>query len=152
MFDIEYGTAFPGLQLRSSSCPILTIAGGYLDMSGRNIGGNKKSKYVGGIYDSPNSEQSFKTGLGEITIAPSVGWSWTRSSRPSGNEEELLQTRVESTNIKLGAVIPLYSRARVTVNKRGESNSPNEPVKVFTSSGSVNGYAIISSISVWLGI
>lgn len=152
MFDVEYGTAFPRLKLRSGSRPILTIAGGHMDISGRNIGGNKKSKYVAGNYNSTDSEQSFKTGLGQIPISPSVGWSWTQASRPIGNQEDLLQTRVESANVKFGAVIPLYSRARVTVNKRGESSKPDKQVKGLTSSGPVNGYAMVSSISVWQGI
>lgn len=152
MFDIEYGAAFPGLQLRSGSCPILSIAGGYLDISGRNIGGNKKSQYDLKVSDSDGLEQDFRTSLGELTVTPSVGWSWTRPSRPTGNEEELLQTRVESSSIKLGAIVPLYSRARVSVSKKAEAVGPNEPLQRITRAGSVRGYALFSSITIWLGI
>lgn len=152
MFDIEYGAAFPGLQLRGGSCPILSIAGGYLDISGRNIGGNKKSEYGLKVSDSDGLEQDFKTSLGELTVTPSIGWSWTRPSRPTGNEEELLQTRVESSSIKLGAIVPLYSRARVRVSKKAEAVGPNEPLQRKTRTGSVRGYALFSSITIWLGI
>lgn len=152
MFDIEYGAAFPRLQLRSGSCAILSIAGGYLDMSGRNIGGNKKSQYGLKAKNSDSLEQDFKTGLGVLTMTPSIGWSWTRTARPTGNEEELLQTRVESSGIKLGALIPLYSRARVSVNKQSENAGQNERPSRLTSVGAVHGYALFTSLTIWLGI
>lgn len=152
MFDIEYGTAFPRLQLRSGSSPILSIAGGYLDMSGRNIGGNKKAQYDLKASNSDGLEQDFKTSLGELTVTPSIGWSWTRPSRPTGNEEELLQTRVESSSIKLGAIVPLYSRARVSVNKKPEAIGSNEELQRITRTGAVRGYALVSSMTIWLGI
>jgi hypothetical protein len=152
MFDIEYGAAFPGLRLRSGSSPILSIAGGYLDMSGRNIGGNKKYQYNLKASNSEGLEQDFRTNLGELTVTPSLGWSWTRPSRPTGNEEELLQTRVESSNIKLGAILPLYSRARVSVNKKPDNAGPNEQFQRITRSGALRGYSLFSSVTIWLGI
>ncbi len=152
MFDIEYGAAIPGLQLRSGSCPILSIAGGYLDISGRNIGGNKKSQYGLKASNADGLEQDFKTSLGELTVTPSIGWSWTRPSRPKGNEEELLQTRVESSLIKIGAILPLYSRSRVTVNRIRESAGSSAATERISSAGPAKGYAIFSSLTVWLGI
>jgi hypothetical protein len=152
MFDIEYGAAFPGLQLRGGSCPILSIAGGYLDISGRNIGGNKKSQYGLKVSDSDGLEQDFKTSLGELTVTPSIGWSWTRPSRPTGNEEELLQTRVESSIVKLGAILPLYSRSRVTVNRIRESAGSGMAADRISSTGPAKGFAIFSSLTIWLGI
>jgi hypothetical protein len=152
MFDIEYGAAFPGLQLRAGSCPILSIAGGYLDISGRNIGGNKKSQYGLKASDSDGLEQDFKTSLGELTVTPSIGWSWTRPSRPTGNEEELLQTRVESSIVKLGAILPLYSRSRVTVNRIRESAGSGMAADRISSTGPAKGFAIFSSLTIWLGI
>lgn len=152
MFDIEYGAAFPGLRLRSGSSPILSIAGGYLDMSGRNIGGNKKYQYNLKASNSEGLEQDFRTNLGELTVTPSIGWSWTRPSRPTGNEEELLQTRVESSTIKLGAILPLYSRSRVTVKRIRESAEPSAATDRISNAGPAKGFAIFSSLTVWLGI
>lgn len=152
MFDIEYGAAFPRLSLRSGSCPTLSLAGGYLDMSGRNIGGNKKSQYGLKANSSESLEQDFKTGLSQITISPSIGWSWTRPPRPTGNEEELLQTRVESSSVKLGAVLPLYAKSRVTVKRTRESAKPSEVAERFSISGPARGFAVFSSLTIWLGI
>jgi hypothetical protein len=152
MFDIEYGAAFPRLRLRSGSCPILSIAGGYLDISGRNIGGNKKSQYGLKASNSESLEQDFRTSLGELTVTPSIGWSWTRPARPAGNEEELLQTRVESSIVKLGAILPLYSRSRVTVNRIRESAESSATADRISSAGPAKGFAIFSSLTIWLGI
>lgn len=150
--DFEYGTAFPGTTLRSGSSPILSLAAGYMDLNGRNIGANRKNN--GNPNDRSNYylEQDFKAGFAAVTVTPSVGWSWTKSERPAGNEVELLTTRVESAYLRLGAIIPLYSRARVEVIKRSESDSITQTPKQYNSTGMIRGYSLQASTGVWLGI
>ena len=152
MFDLEYGTAFPGFKLRSGGGPILSLAGGYLDISGRNIGGNRNVDYENSDPSSLYSEKDFKLGIGELTITPAIGWSWTKPSRPTGNEMELQITRVESSMVKFGVIVPLYSRARITVTKRDKTSSFSEQPQQTTHSGQVKGYGIVTTVSVWLGV
>jgi hypothetical protein len=151
MLDVEYGTNFPGTSLWSKSSPILTLAGGYIDISGRNIGGNKKSQQI-----APNEslylEQDFKLGISELTLTPSLGWSWRRKPRPLSNEQKELDTRIEASTIKIGALIPLQSKARVTISQRSPTDSPTTPPQRRTTSGNAKGYAIVTSATIWLGI
>lgn len=151
-FDIEYGTAFPGTTLRSGSTPILAISAGYMDLNGRNIGGNRKN--TGNPNDNANYylEQDFKTGFGAVVVTPTIGWTWAKPARPSGNEPELLTTRVEAAFLRMGAMVPMYSRARVEVTKRSESDSITQRPHQFSSNGMMRGYSLIASTGVWLGI
>lgn len=150
--DIEYGTSFPGTELRQGSTPILFVAGGYMDLSGRNIGGNRK--FSGNPEDPSNYylEQSFKTGFGAIYLMPGIGWSWTKAPRPMGNEPELLMTRVESAYLKVSSTIPVYSRSRVEVIKRSSSEGLSQSPTLHTSTGMIRGYSLILSSGVWLGL
>lgn len=150
--DIEYGTSFPGTELRSGSTPILFVAAGYMDISGRNIGGNKK--YSGNPNDPSNYylEQSFKAGFGSVYIMPGAGWTWAKPERPDGNEPELLATRVESAYVKLSATVPLYSRSRVEVLKRTPQESLSQSPTLHSTTGMIRGYSMIITSGVWLGI
>lgn len=149
--DIEYGTAFPGSKLRSGSCPVLALAGGYLDLSGRNIGGNRHTR---GVLDNYSFyvEQDFKTSVREIFITPSIGWMWAKPPREISNIQSQLNTRIEATTIKLGAMIPLHSKSRISVTKRAASSNPSKPQESDTATGSAKGFALLGSVSVWLGI
>lgn len=150
--DIEYGTAFPGTSLRSGSAPILAINAGYLDLGGRNIGANKKSNSDPNDKSNYYLEQEFKASFGAVVVTPSIGWSWAKPERPKGNEAELLVTRVESSFLKLGLTVPVYSRSRVEVIKRADADGINQGPTRFTSTGMVRGYCIVASAGVWLGI
>ncbi len=150
--DIEYGSSFPGTSLRSGSSPFWAISTGYMDLNGRNIGGNRKNN---GDPDDPKNyylEQDFKTSFGAVIITPACGWQWAKAERPSGNEPELLVTRVESAYIRIGAAIPVYSRARVEVIKRESSDSISQSPTQHTTTGSIRGYSVIATTGVWLGI
>ena len=150
--DIEYGSAFPGTSLRSGSSPFWAIATGYLDLNGRNIGGNRKNN--GDPNDAKNYylEQDFKTNFGGVIVTPAVGWQWARAERPSGNEPELLTTRVESAYLRLGAMIPVYSRARIDVVKREQTDDLSQSPTQHTTTGTMRGYSMTLSTGVWLGI
>jgi hypothetical protein len=150
--DVEYGTAFPGTELRSGSTPILTVAAGYMDLSGRNIGGNRKTTGNPEDRDNYYLEQDFKAGFGTVYLMPGAGWSWTKPARPTGNEPELLVTRVESAYMKLSATIPVYSRARVEVTKRSSTDSLNQSPRLHSTSGMIRGYSLVLATGVWLGI
>lgn len=152
MVDVEYGTAFPGFDLRSGSSPILTLSAGYIDLSGKNIGGNKKTRQP---YEASNSvlvEQDFKTALSEVVLAPGIGWSWAKAARPVSNEQKMLTTRVEASILKLNAIVPVYSRARVIVSKSSINSTANETLKSVASTGHSSGYAFEMSLSLWLGV
>jgi hypothetical protein len=149
--DVEYGTSFPGTSLRSNSTPILTVAAGYMDISGRNIGGNKKSTGNPNNAENYYLEQDFKAEFGAIYVMPGAGWTWTKPARPTGNEPELLVTRVESAYLKLSTTIPVYSRARVEVMKRSTSDGLNQYSRLHTT-GMIRGYSLILGTGVWLGI
>jgi len=151
MLDIEYGAAFPGTDLRSGSGPTLSLAGGYLDLSGKNIGGNKQAR------DSTTNqtlylEQNFKVSVREFTVTPSIGWIWAKPSRPISNAQDQLNTRVEASLVKLGALIPLNSRSQVTITKRNPESGLSDPPERLTRSGSTRGFALVGSVSLWLGI
>jgi len=152
MLDVDYGTSFPGMSLRSGSVPILAIAAGYLDLNGRNIGGNRKAR---GNSNEPHNyyvDQDFRVSTGALVVTPTVGWSWVKSPRPTGSEPELLLTRLESAAIRIGIMIPVYSRARVDTHRRNEGQSLSiEPTKL-SSKGQLKGYAAIVTASLWLGI
>jgi hypothetical protein len=151
MLDMEYGAAFPGTNLRSGSGPILSLAGGYLDLSGKNIGGNKQAR-----DGTPNKtlylEQSFKASVREVTVTPSIGWIWAKPSRPISNAQDQLNTRVEASLVKLGALIPLNSRSQVAITKRNSESGLSEAPQRLTRSGSTKGFALVGSVSLWLGI
>lgn len=149
--DIEYGTAFPGSKLRSGSCPVLALAGGYLDLSGRNIGGNRHNRDV---LDNSlfHVEQDFKTSMREIFITPSIGWMWAQPQREISNMQSQLNTRIEATTVKLGAMIPLHSKSRISVTKRVASSNPAKPPEHDTATGNAKGFALLGSVSLWLGI
>jgi hypothetical protein len=151
MLDMEYGAAFPGTNLRSGSGPILALAGGYLDLSGKNIGGNKQAR-----DSTPNQtlylEQNFKVSVREVTVTPSIGWIWAKPSRPISNAQEQLNTRVEAYLLKLGALIPLNSRSQVAITKRNSESGLSEAPQRLTRSGSTKGFALVGSVSLWLGI
>lgn len=149
--DIEYGAAVPGSKLRSGSCPVLALAGGYLDLSGRNIGGNRRTRDV---LDNSSFyvEQDFKTSVSEIFIMPSIGWMWAKPQRQISNIQSQLNTRIEATTVKLGAIIPLHSKSRISVTKREASSSPAKPPEHDISTGSAKGFALLGSVSLWLGI
>lgn len=152
MIDIEYGSVFPGQNLRGTSAPILSISTGYMDLSGHNIGENRKNN--GNPNDSRNFylEQDFRIHFGSIFLSPGIGWAWTKSVRPEGNEPELLVTRVESAYTRLGITIPIYSRGQVEVTKRDEGDSLSQSPTKHTSTGHVTGYSLVASAGVWLGI
>ena len=152
MLDFDYGTSFPGTSLRSGSVPTLSIAAGYLDLNGRNIGGNRKG------YGNPSErqnfymDQDFRVSTGAIVVTPAIGWSWVKSARPTGSEPELLLTRLESAAINFGMMIPVYSRARVDTHRRTKEQSiTSEPTKQ-SSKGQLKGYAAVVTASLWLGI
>lgn len=151
MLDMEYGAAFPGTNLRSGSGPVLALAGGYFDLSGKNIGGNKQA-HSGSSEQTFYLEQNFKTAVREITFTPSIGWIWAKPARPVSNAQDQLNTRIEASLIKLGAVIPLQSRSQIAIIKRTPESGLSEPPQRVTKSGSTKGFAIVSSISLWLGI
>ena len=152
MVDVEYGTAFPGFNLRSGSSPILTLSAGYIDLSGKNIGGNKKTLQTYASSSAVFLEQDFKTTLSEVVLTPGIGWSWTKSARPISNEQKMLTTRVEASILKLNAIVPVHSRARVAVSKRSVNSTPDDTPKHFTSRGHARGYAFEMSLSLWLGV
>lgn len=151
MLDMEYGAAFPGTNLRSGSGPILALAGGYLDLSGKNIGGNKRAR-----DSTPNQtlylEQNFKVSVREVTVTPSIGWIWAKPSRPISNAQDQLNTRVEAHLLKLGVLIPLNSRSQVAITKRNSESGLSEAPQRLTRSGSTKGFALVGSVSLWLGI
>ena len=151
MLDLEYGAALPATSLRSGSGIVLALAGGYLDLSGRNIGGNKNARDI-----TSNSlfylEQSFTTAVREIYLTPSIGWIWAKPSRPISNEQSQLNTRIEASSIKIGAMIPVYSRSRVTVTRRDDDGDISRQPQRRTVSGNTKGIAIVSSMNLWLGI
>jgi hypothetical protein len=140
------------MSLRSGSVPTLSIAAGYLDLNGRNIGGNRKAR---GNPSEPQNfylDQDFRVSTGAIVVTPSIGWSWVKSARPTGSEPELLLTRMESVAIRFGMMIPVYSRARVDTHRRTEAQTLiSEPTKQ-SSKGQLKGYAAIVTASLWLGI
>jgi hypothetical protein len=150
--DVEYGAAIPGTSLRSGSSPFWAVAAGYMDLNGRNIGANRKNN--GDPNDPKNFylEQDFKTNFGALTLTPAIGWQWARADRPSGNEPELLATRIESAFVRLGAMIPVYSRARVEVIKRDQTDALSQSPSQHTTTGTMRGYSLIASTGVWLGI
>lgn len=152
MVAIEYGTAFPGFNLRSGSTPILALATGYVDLSGKNIGGNKKARISNAGADYILLEQDFKTTLSELVLTPGIGWSWAKTARPTSNEQKMLTTRIEASLLKINAIIPIYSRSRVSVTKRDTNEASKETQKYFTFSGSARGYAFEMSVSLWLGV
>lgn len=152
MVDIEYGTAFPGFNLRSGSTPILTLATGYIDLSGKNIGGNKKARTINVSTDYILLEQDFKTALSEVVLTPGIGWSWAKATRPASNEQKMLNTRIEASLLKINAIIPIYSRSRVYVTKRDTSDTSKETQRYFKFSGNARGYALEMSLSLWLGV
>jgi len=151
MLDVEYGAAFPGTTLRSGSGPILALAGGYFDLSGKNIGGNNQAHNIASeraFY----LEQSFKTAIREIIFTPSIGWIWAKPARPISNAQDQLNTRIEASLIKVGALIPLQSRSQIAITKRTPESGLSDPPQRLTKSGSTKGFAIVSSVSLWLGI
>jgi hypothetical protein len=150
--DVEYGSVFPGQNFRGGSAPILSISAGYMDLGGHNIGDNRKNN--GNANDSRNFylEQEFRVHVGSLVVSPAIGWAWTKSPRPQGNEPELLLTRVESAFVRLGATVPLYSRARSEVIKRDEGDSLWQTASKHTTTGQVSGYSLVASGGVWLGI
>lgn len=151
MLDVEYGAAFPGTTLRSGSGPILALAGGYFDLSGKNIGGNKHAHH--NTSDQAfYLEQSFKTAVREITFMPSIGWIWAKPARPVSNAQDQLNTRIEASLIKIGVLIPLQSRSQIAITKRTPESGISDPPQRLTKSGSTKGFAIVSSASLWLGI
>jgi hypothetical protein len=123
-----------------------------MDLTGRNIGANRKNN--GDANDPKNFylEQDFKTSFGAVTFTPAIGWQWAKADRPSGNEPELLATRIESAFIRLGAMIPVYSRARVEVIKRDQTDDLSQSPSQHTTTGTMRGYSLIASTGVWLGI
>lgn len=152
MLDLDYGTSFPGMSLRSGSVPTLSIAAGYLDLNGRNIGGNRKARGNPSELQNFYLDQDFRVSTGAIVVTPSIGWSWVKSVRPTGSEPELLLTRLESAAIRFGMMIPVYSRARVDTHRRTEGQSLSiEPTKQ-SSKGPLKGYAAVVTASLWLGI
>ena len=152
MIDVEYGTSFPGTDLRRGSVPILTISAGYMDLTGKNIGDNRKNNGDPNNRSNYYLEQNFKTSLGAVVITPGIGWAWAKPARPTGNEPDLLVTRVESAFAKFGALVPLYSRSRVEIGKRDQSDPISKSPSTHTSSGHVRGYSFVASAGVWLGI
>jgi hypothetical protein len=122
-----------------------------MDISGRNIGGNKKSTGNPNNAENYYLEQDFKAEFGAIYVMPGAGWTWTKPARPTGNEPELLVTRVESAYLKLSTTIPVYSRARVEVMKRSTSDGLNQYSRLHTT-GMIRGYSLILGTGVWLGI
>jgi hypothetical protein len=150
--DFEYGSAFPGRSLRGASVPTLSIAFGYTDLNGRNIGDNRR--ITGSSTDNENyrREQGFQIHMGLVTVTPALGWTWTKPPRPQGNEPELLSTRIESAYARIGTMIPLYSRGRVEVTKRSADASPRQTASKYKATGHIVGYSLIASAGVWLGI
>lgn len=152
LIDVEYGAAFPGFSLRSGSCPTLAISGGFLSLSSKSIGSNRKNN---GNPDDTNNfylEQDFKTSINALVVTPAIGWNWVKAARPAGNEPELLLTRVESAYIRLSALVPLYSGARVKVLKRSQSDTLSQAPKHHTTTGIIRGYSMVLTTGVWLGI
>jgi hypothetical protein len=123
-----------------------------MDLSGKNIGGNKKPSDSGNPDSDELLEQSFKSNFGAVYLLPAVGWGWTKSARPLGNEPEFLITRVESTYLKLGINLPIYSRSRVQVIRRPTSDQISQTPVKESSSGTIRGYSIIISTGLWLGV
>ncbi len=152
LLDAEYGAAFPRFSLRSGSCPMLSISGGYLSLSSKSIGSNRKNS--GNPDDVSNFylEQDFKTTINSLVVTPAIGWQWVKPARPSGNEPELLQTRVESVYLRLGAIVPLYSGSRVKVLKRSQRDTLSQTPKYHTTTGTIRGYSMVMTTGVWLGI
>lgn len=152
LVDVEYGRAFPGFSLRSNSSPFLAISGGYLAMSTKNIGSNRKNTIDPNEKSNFYLEQDFKTTVEALVMTPTVGWNWVKPARPSGNEPELLMTRIESSYLKLGAEVPLYSKSRVKVLKRSSSDTLSQTPTQHTTTGAMTGYSLIMTGGVWLGI
>jgi hypothetical protein len=152
LLDVEYGSAFPGYDLRGANAPLLSVAAGYMDFNGHNIGDNRKNN--GDPNDRHNYylEQDFRISTSALVVTPAVGWIWAQPARPRGNEPELLTTRAEAAYVKLGALVPLYSHSRVEVTKRDENDALSQSPVKKSSTGHLAGYSFVLSSGVWLGI
>jgi hypothetical protein len=149
---MEYGTSFPKFELRSGSSPFLSISAGYLALNSKNVGSNRKNSGNPNDINNYYLEQDFIANVNAVVVIPSLGWNWVKAARPTGNEPDLLLTRVESAYLRLGAMIPLYSRARVKVIKRSPSDPLSQTPKQRTTTGVMKGYSLTVTAGVWLGI
>jgi len=152
LLDVEYGSTFPGYDLRGGNTPLLSVSAGYMDFNGQNIGDNRKNNGDPNNRRNYYLEQDFRSSTSAVVVTPAIGWIWAQPARPRGNEPELLSTRAEAAYVKLGALVPLYSHSRVEVTKRDESDALAQSPSKKSSTGHLAGYSFILSSGVWLGI
>lgn len=150
-FTLTWGISAQNLDIRSIEGSYgFALSAKYLDIAGRSIGRNRsEAAFASGDKDSIISKYSMR--VNELSLTPSIFFSWLTTKREKSNKPEHLKTRIEGYMINIGLSVPYSSRykARYDLTERPSEDNPDMSTQTstITEHGSLRGYSFIIALS-----
>ncbi|MBP9707154.1 MAG: hypothetical protein KBD78_05875 [Oligoflexales bacterium] len=150
-FTLTWGISAQNLDIRSIEGSYgFALSAKYLDIAGRSIGRNRsEAAFSAGDKDTIINKYSMR--VNELSITPSIFFSWLTTKREKSNKPEHLKTRIEGYMINIGLSVPYSSRykARYDLTERPSADNPDSGAQTstITEHGSLRGYSFIIALS-----
>jgi hypothetical protein len=140
-----YSLFTPSMRSSFSSGPLLGLR--QVEFSSETLGSREET--------TVNSKRNYslKTKYSSLSLEAGLFYCKALAARPTGNRPDLLVTRVESWNLHLSAVLPLFSKFNGTLETSDgsaliDSKSPRQRKNL---SSKLKGYSILLNLDTWFG-
>lgn len=125
----------------------------YSDVRGKSIGLNKKQKVNPNDPDNEGLIDDYSIRSSTFSVIPGIFFCWLEDWRPSGNDPELLKTRLEGLILTIGVNIPIQSSYTSEFNiATKDKDTGNIIQKNQKQKGTMSGYSILVNLTALLGI
>jgi hypothetical protein len=123
----------------------------YADLVGRLPGSSRTSAAANG---SEVFTENYVMRVTNLSLAPTIFFSWLAKARDDSNKPENLATRIEGFMLTIGAQIPIESRFstryQFRVVERGDEEL-RESIADVRERGKLNGYSIVVGLTTMMG-